>query len=287
MTILAVEGGAKLDALPVRNSAANSLKVYFRLVLSSLKSQLQYRASFALMALGQFMTTIIEFIAIWALFDRFGNLQGWTIGEVSLFYGIIHCSFAVAEAFSRGFDVFPGMVKSGAFDTVLTRPRSTVLQLLGAEFQLMRIGRFLQGVLIFYIGASRLSVDWNAWRIALVLFAALGGVCLFSGLFVLFATAAFWTTEALEIFNTMTYGGVEASQFPMTIYKPWFRVFFTVVVPLATINYFPLHAILGRTDPLQSGFEFQCFSPAIGIVFLLVALQVWKLGVRRYCSTGS
>ncbi len=46
-------------------------------------------------------------------------------------------------------------------------------------------------------------------------------------------------------------------------------------------------AIMGRTDPLGSTILIQWLSPAAGVVFLLIALRVWNLGVRQYCSTGS
>jgi ABC-2 type transport system permease protein len=97
----------------------------------------------------------------------------------------------------------------------------------------------------------------------------------------------FWTLESLEILNCTTYGGVETAQFPVTIYRPWFRVLFTFVIPLATINYFPLHAILNRKDSLGSTPLLQWISPLAGVIFLLVCLQVWRYGVTRYSSTGS
>src|SRR5437764_15254984 len=97
----------------------------------------------------------------------------------------------------------------------------------------------------------------------------------------------FWTTESVEIVNCTTYGGVEAAQFPVTIYSAGFRRFFTFIVPLATINYFPAHAILGKTDVLGSSPIFQWASPAAGVLFLIVCLQIWKVGVRHDCSTGS
>ena len=37
------------------------------------------------------------------------------------------------------------MVASGDFDRLLVRPRSTVLQLLGQELALRRLGRLVQG----------------------------------------------------------------------------------------------------------------------------------------------
>jgi ABC-2 type transport system permease protein len=121
----------------------------------------------------------------------------------------------------------------------------------------------------------------------LLVFALVGGACLFFSLFVLQATICFFTTESLELMNTMTYGGVESAQYPIAIYAPWFRRFFTFVVPLACVSYFPLLAILGRRDPLGSPFWFQCASPAAGVAFLLAALWIWRAGVRHYTSTGS
>jgi ABC-2 type transport system permease protein len=179
------------------------------------------------------------------------------------------------------------MVKAGDFDRLLLRPRSTALQLAGQELTLRRVGRFAQGLIVLLWSAHALDLAWSPEKIVLVSAAALGGACLFSGLIVLQATLAFWTTETLEIVNTVTYGGVETAQFPLSIYRPWFRRFFTFVIPLATVSYFPALAILDRgaasgvPEPLQWG------APLAGFLFLLVALQVWKIGVRHYCSTGS
>jgi ABC-type uncharacterized transport system permease subunit len=74
---------------------ANSLQLYGRYIAVSLRSQMQYRASFIMLSLGQFMATGIEFIGTLALFDRFGHLQGWRLEEVALFYGLISISFAL------------------------------------------------------------------------------------------------------------------------------------------------------------------------------------------------
>jgi ABC-2 type transport system permease protein len=65
------------------------------------------------------------------LFDRFGSLVEWELGEVAFMYGIVNIAFAISDAATRGFDVFGTMVKSGDFDRLLVRPRSTVLQLAG------------------------------------------------------------------------------------------------------------------------------------------------------------
>ena len=263
-----------------------SIQLYWRYVDISFRSQMQYRASFALRACAHFLVTGTEFLGFVALFQRFGQIRGWDLPHMALFYGIISVAFATAEAAARGFDVFPLLIRGGDFDRLLVRPRSAALQVLGQEFQLMRIGRWAQAAIVLSWAAWHLDF-WSCANVALLLVAIAGGTCLFSGLFILQATLCFWTTESLEIVNCTTYGGVEAGQFPLSIYRPWFRVFFTFVIPLATINYFPIHAILGLDDPLGSTRVVQWLSPLAGVMFLLVCLQFWRFGVRHYTSTGS
>ena len=266
----------------------DAVRLYFKYVAVSLKAQMQYRASFILLTAGHFLNTCIEFIAILVLFDRFKSLAGWRLEEVALFYGLVNVAFAISEGALRGFDIFPGLVKSGEFDRLLLRPRSTVLQVAGLEFQLIRIGRLMQGLAVLLWSAWALGVSWTFAKICLVLFTVVGGACLFGGLFILQATMSFWTIETLELLNTVTYGGTETAQYPLSIYRPWFRKFFTFVVPLACISYFPALAILGYSGPAAgSPYWFLWAAPSIGILFLIVSLQIWKFGVRHYKSTGS
>jgi ABC-2 type transport system permease protein len=265
----------------------NAVAMYFRYIGVSLRSQMQYRGSFAMMTFGHFAITGIEFLGMWALFNRFDSIQGWRLPEVAFMYGIVNIAFAVADAGTRAFDMFGTMVKSGDFDRVLLRPRSTALQLAGQELTLRRVGRLIQGVAVLVFATVALEVDWTAAKVLLTAGAIVGGAALFSGLVILQATLAFWSTETLEIMNTVTYGGVETAQYPLDIYRSWFRRFFIYAVPLATISYFPTLAVLDRPGSLGSGLMFQYMSPLIGIAFLLACLQMWKFGVRHYCSTGS
>jgi ABC-2 type transport system permease protein len=265
----------------------NALRLYGRYAAASIRGQLQYRASVVMQVIGTFFITATEFVGIWALFERFGNIRGWELPEIALFYGMISISWALCDALSRGFDVFGNLVKAGEFDRVLLRPRSTVLQLLGHELTLRRIGRFSQGVVVLVYAITALDLDWTVPRVLLLGGAIAGAVCVFLGLLVLQATTAFWTTETLEVWNAFTYGGVTMSQYPLPIYRSWFRDLFTYVIPLGCVSYLPGVAILGRPDPLGTPVVVQWLAPLAGPVFLMIALQIWRLGVRHYRSTGS
>jgi ABC-2 type transport system permease protein len=266
----------------------NAVALYGRLIATAIRAQMQYRVSFLLMSLGQFVVTGVEMVGVWALFERFGALVPWQLAEVAFFYGMVNVAFAVTDAAARGFDLFGAQfVKTGNFDRVLVRPRSTVLQIAGHDFVPMRIGRFLQGLLVLGWAWIELAVPFDAARVMLVLFTLAATVLFFYGLVVCQAVLSFWSTESLEIMNTLTYGGVETAQYPMTIYQADFRRFFTYVIPLACVAYFPVVAIIGVDDPLGTGRVFQVLSPIFGFVFFGATLLLWQFGVRYYTSTGS
>lgn len=264
------------------------LSLYVRYVAISIRAQMQYRGSFIMLTFGAFVVSACEFAGILVLFGSFHALGEWGLAEVALFYGLINTAFPLAEAVGRGFDCFSGMVKNGGFDRILLRPRSAAFQIAAKEVQLLRIGKFTQGLMVLVWAMSALELEWNAVRILLLTVTILGGASLFYGLFVIQATISFWTTETLELFNAVTYGGCETAQYPLAIYRPWFRKFFTFVIPLACITYFPALGLLGREDAVMGSPEwFHWLAPCFGVVFLAVSMLFWQVGVRKYCSTGS
>ena len=74
---------------------------------------------------------------------------------------------------------------------------------------------------------------------------------------------------------------------PLDIYQRWFRNFLIFVVPLGCVAYFPVERLLGRPDRLGAPDWMLDLSLLFGFVFLIVALGVWRFGVRLYTSTGS
>jgi len=264
----------------------SGIRLYVRYVAISIRAQLQYRASFIMLTIGHMLITGIEFLGLWALFDRFGSIAGWSLPEVAFFYGTVHIIFAFSDALARGFDIFDTFIRTGEFDRLLLRPRSTELQLMGKELTLRRAGRLAQGLVVLFWSLSVLDIQWSIGKILLLAFAVTGGIALFVGIVILQATLAFWTVETLEIMNTLTYGGVETAQYPLNVYRKWFQRFFTFVVPLACVTYFPLSVILEK-DTIEFPAVFGAVSPAFGFLFAGIGFMCWRFGVRHYTSTGS
>jgi ABC-2 type transport system permease protein len=263
----------------------SDLRLFFRLAGASVRAQVQYRLSFALTALGELLSTGINFVAVWALFTRFGQVAGWSLAEVALGYGLAHMSFAAAEALCRGFLIFHQLVIRGEPDRLLLRPRGLVLQLLGQNIQPLRIGRFVQGLTVLSVAAVSLEITPAGLGMALA--ALVSGTLVFSGLMALQATASIWSVDSLELFNLATYGGVETAQYPLSLYDKWLRRFFTFVAPLGCVFYYPLLIILGKADPMGAAAWTGWASIWLGPAFFLASLGIFRVGVRHYRSTGS
>ncbi len=266
----------------------SGLRLLLRLITASLRAQAQYPGSTIMLTIGQFIGNGIELLALWALFDRFGSVQGWHFGEVAVFFGLVHMMFALADLICRGFDVLgTEFLRTGDFDRVLLRPRAATLQLVAYDFRISRFGRFAQGLIVLLIGAKAAGVDWNVTTIAITLWAMAAGVALFFAIVVLQGAMSFWTIESLEVVNVVTYGGVQAAQFPLSIYNGWLRGALTYVVPIACVAYFPILLVLGKPDPLGTPAWFGAVAPLAGFIFLGIAFVAWRFGVRHYTSTGS
>jgi ABC-2 type transport system permease protein len=260
------------------------MSLYFKYLKILFKSQTQYRTSFWLLTVGQFFIPFSVFAGLYFLFARFGQLAGWSFYETALCYAVIHLAFAITECFVRGFDSFSTLVAGGDFDRLLVRPRSTVVQVLGSRFEFTRFGRMLQGAVVMVLALANLTIEWNVMKALTLVFMVIGGVFIFTGIYILGATLCFWTIQGLEVVNVFTDGGREMAQYPLHIYEKWVTVFFSFIIPFGFVSYRPLLYILGRADGSELWFMLM---PLTGGLFLLPCLLVWRIGVRHYRSTGS
>ncbi len=188
------------------------------------------------MTLGTAFVTASEFVGVWALFQRFGNIRGWLLHEVAFLYGLLAVGFGVAEAFGRGFEHFSRYVRLGELDRLLLRPRTLFVQVSGQSFPFNRFGRALQGAIILGWGLVSASLQWTPAKGALLASALLGAIVLFFGLFLLTSTITFWTVEQLEVMSIVTNGAEAAGQYPLSIYRDFFRSFLLFVIPVGAVN---------------------------------------------------
>ncbi len=258
------------------------LRLYLKYASITLRSAMQHKASFLMMTLGQFLVAFSAFIGIYFLMQRFNSVSGFSYNEVLLCFGTVMLSFSIAECFARGFDQFRGIISNGEFDRIMVRPRNEMLQVLGSRIEFSRLGRQLQAIVVFLYAIPASGIDWTADKVFVLCLMILGGVGLFSGLFIIYASICFFTIEGLEFMNVFTDGGREFGSYPIVIYGEGVLCFLTYVVPLALVQYYPLLYLIGRSNNLADG-----FLPLAGILFIVPSYVIWRIGIKHYKSVGS
>lgn len=258
------------------------LRLYLLYISINIRSMMQYKASFFFATMGQFLVSFGTFLGVYFMFQRFPQVKGFSYREIVFCFSMVLLEFSIAEMYARGFDSFSGMVRMGEFDRVLVRPRGEVLQVLGSKFELTRIGRLLQAIVMFVYGINLGDVRWSPAKIATVIFMLIGGIALFTGIFFIYAALCFFTLEGLEVINVFTNGAVEYGKYPAIVYGKKMLLFTTFVVPYALVQYYPLLYILDRTaNPIYM------LLPLVAVLFLIPCYGLWRFGVRHYKSSGS
>jgi ABC-2 type transport system permease protein len=164
----------------------------------------------------------------------------------------------------------------------MLRPRNVMFQVLASKIEITRMGRLLQAVIVLIYAIMNCGVIWTLDKIFTLSMMIVGGTVLFAGLFIIYASICFFTIEGLEFMNIFTDGGREYGKYPMSIYGDVVLKFFTYVIPLACVQYYPFMYLIGRTsNPLY------VLTPFAAFVFLIPCLFFWKIGVKHYKSTGS
>ncbi len=258
------------------------MKLYLKFIGMHLKAAIQYKLSFVLISIGQFLVSFNVFMGVLFLFFRFHEVKGYSFSEVLLCFSTVLMSFSLAEMFMRGFDLFSGTISNGEFDRILLRPRGIILQVVCGKMELTRIARIIQAVIMFVYGITYSEIRWDNSKIVTLIFMVLGGVVVFGCIFIIYAGICFFTLEGLEFMNVFIDGAREYGKYPIDVYGKGVLKICTFLVPYTMFQYYPFLYLIGHSDHW-----WYMTYPILGCLFIIPSLLFWRFGVRHYQSTGS
>ncbi|WP_181923760.1 ABC transporter permease [Streptomyces inhibens] len=266
---------------------AQGLRAYGLIVGMWVRSTLAYRASFVMMAFGNFAATALDFVAIMLMFSQIDALGGFSLPEVAFLYGTSGVSLGLADLLLGSMDRLGRRVRDGTLDTLLLRPAPVFAQVAADRFALRRLGRITQSLLVLGWSLTRLDVDWTVGRMLMVPLMAVCGTAIFGAVFTAGAAFQFWAQDAAEVQNSFTYGGNAMLQYPPTVFAKDLVRGVTFLVPLAFVNWLPALRLLGRPDPLGLPGWADFLGPVVAALMCAGAAVAWRFGLRAYRSTGS
>jgi ABC-2 type transport system permease protein len=264
----------------------HSFSCYLRMAAAMARSRMQYRFNFLTQILSMVFTYSGQFVALFWLTQRFQTVGGWGFEEIILLYALAILAWGVCVSVFFGLQGFEDIVRNGTFDRALLRPMNPLLHVLGSNSPISGIGQFVFSILAFSFAIRKAGVPLTLVKLLYLVLTALGGGLILGAAMIGVATLTFWTVRSYVFYWSLVFPARHLINYPISIYHWSFRLFLTVVLPFAFVNYFPAHVLLDRVAELDFPL-LAWLTPVVGVAAVAVAYRAWTWGARYYTGTGS
>ena len=258
------------------------LKMMFKLLRASAKSQMMYRADFVIGLLGTLAYNAVFLATVGIIAQKFGSFGGYSGWEIMLLYALFELAHGFYGFFLYNMSSYlTKVVADGKLDIFFLRPYSILIQLNTRQMNYVYFVDVFIGTVCLIFAAEQIEVTWNLRWLLLPVFVV-------SGAFIEFALGLIFNCIlVISPYTDALYGAyfqfvLIAQRYPLSIFAKGFQTLLTFVFPLGFINYYPMLFLLEH----EKGW-IGCLAPLVAIVTTWIAIKVFHVLLRFYSSTGN
>lgn len=249
------------------------LKFLLAVWKANLLSAMEYRVAFLSQAIGMIVNDFMYFV-IWIIFfDRFNDVRGWELSDMYVTYGVLASSFGlISLLFGNAFNLSE-IISKGRLDYYLSFPRPVLLHAVASRMIASGLGDFTYGFLSYGFSGY---FSWDG--LLRFILATLLAAAVFAAFLILIQSLAFWlgimsNLSALALQAMLTFG-----IYPITLFDNYAKLILLTLIPAALMGAVPAEFV--------RAFTWQTLAQLLvgAVAFLLVAIAVFRLGLRRYES---
>lgn len=249
---------------------------------ASIVTSMQYRADFVIQGAMTLYWLGWNLVPLWVLFDQREQVAGWDFPSALL----VIAWFTALRGLLEG-AVNPSLVqvvekiRTGEFDYLLLKPADAQFLVSTARFEPWRLLDIAGGIGVAVIAFVMLGRAPAASDVALAVVLLAAAAMILYSLWILIVSASFWVVR-IDNLAYLFSAVFDAARWPIQVFRGFWRVLFTFVIPLALMTTYPAMAILGRLDARTALYVL------LGTVaFAAVARALWKAAIRNYTSASS
>lgn len=259
------------------------IKMMFRLLRASAKSQVMYKADFVIGLIGTLSYNALFLASIGIITSRFGSLGGFSVWEIVLLYAMFEIAHGLYGFFLQNMSSYLNrLVMDGKLDIYFTRPYGILTQLNGSKMNYTAFVDLFIGVVCFCAAAANAGIVWTIPKALMI------PVFAVSGAFVEFALSLVMNCGTVVSPNLRSLYGAYyqlvliGQRYPLNLFANGFQAMLTFIFPLGFMNYYP---VLFLTD--RSLGWVGLFAPFVAMLFSLMAVKVFNATLKHYSSTGN
>ncbi len=225
---------------------------------------------------------IAGFLFIWTIFQRIPTINGWSMWQVVMMYALIFVTEGVGSLFFEGTWRLSNLVYTGQFDQMLVRPLSPIVQVLANAVGFNGLGNIVTGLVLIVIGILNTPVQWTPGRLLMLVILVASAATIRVAINLGSAASAFWIKAPWSMVPMFVHQLGEFAKYPITIYSVAVQALIVIAVPFAFVSFFPTAFIFGVEAWSIQGL----LTPLVAIYSVVLAVWLFRVGLRRYESSG-
>jgi ABC-2 type transport system permease protein len=234
---------------------------------------MEYRVSFLTQMIGMMLNDGMYFL-IWVIFfDRFKEVRGWGLSDMYVTFGVSAATFGLVSLLFGNAFFLGDIITKGRLDYYLSLPRPVLLHAVAGRSTASGLGDFLYGFLSFAASGAATPAAFVRFALAVCLAAVV-----FCSFLIIVQSLAFWMGNSANLSQLAANAMVTFAIYPITLFDRSARVILFTLIPAA---------LMGATPAgFARGFTWGVLAQMLvgAVVFLLLAIAVFQIGLRRYES---
>lgn len=258
------------------------LKLYFSFLKINIQQALAYRNNFLFGLLITAVESGVTLLTISVLFNHIPDINGWLYSDMLVLAGVFMITNSLSWlVFRASVEKLDQLINRGDFDFYLIKPVSSQFLVSVNTIDVEDSARGAVGLVIVAIGIMQTSQSITPFQILAFMLALICGEAILYSLQLILKTISFKSVQGWGS-NNIFYRLQDTTQFPLTIYHGFARVFFMLVVPIFFVTTVPVQLLLGKTNLIWLLWSILAANGA-----LLVARTIWRYTVKSYSSASS
>jgi ABC-2 type transport system permease protein len=258
------------------------VRLYLYFLRFSFSKAMEFRVDFFFRIIMDCIYYVVNILFFKVIYLHTPVIAGWREDQIMVFVG----AYILVDAlnmtiFSTNLWWLPWLINKGELDYYLIRPVRPLFFLSLREFSANSFMNLIIAAGFLIYALTQYQGSFNVGDLFLFALLIINGTILYFCIQMLTILPVFWTQSTrgfVDLFFTLG----QAMERPHRIYKGFFKVLFTTLLPFALIASFPMQIFLEGAD-----LKTMLHLTAVTAGFFFLLNFFWSKGLRNYSSASS
>lgn len=248
---------------------------------------IEYPSNIAGWLISNPLQFIMGFAIIKFVVESFGEINGWTYGQLAFLYGISVISHALSMIFFVQGWFMGYFVIEGDFDRYLTRPLGVMYQFFFTNINIFGITDLIPGIIVFIYGCIKCQINATPLFILQVVIMLIGATLIRGGIYIFLGSTSFHTRSAVDFGQYTQEIMDKTTMYPISMYPESLQFILTYLIPVGWVSFYPVSSLLGVENTIASGAIVPLITLLVGIIVMCIAAAYFTAGLKKYESAGN